>query len=47
MPLGTGIGQYWLPDAQLDGWTPDTQLAGQVGYFDIHRLHGGIPGVTD
>jgi hypothetical protein len=31
----------------LDGWTPDMHLAEQAGYFDIHRLHGGIPGITN
>jgi hypothetical protein len=23
---------------QLDGWTPDTELMGQAGYFDLRRL---------
>lgn len=31
----------------LDGWAPDMNLAEQAGYFDIRRLHGEVPGVTD
>lgn len=31
----------------LDGWTPDMDLAQQAGYFNLDRLHGDIPGVTD
>lgn len=32
---------------QLDGWTPDIALMGQAGYFDMGRLCGEVPGVTD
>jgi hypothetical protein len=31
----------------LDGWRPDMDLAEQAGYFNLDRLRGGIPGVTD
>ena len=31
----------------LDGWQPNINLAEQAGYFDIHSLHGEVPGITD
>jgi hypothetical protein len=32
---------------QLDGWAPDMDLMEQAGYFNIARLRGEVPGVTD
>jgi len=31
----------------LDGWRPDMDLAEQAGYFNIRRIQGDVPGVTD
>jgi hypothetical protein len=32
---------------QLDGWAPDVALMEQAGYFNIRRLHGDVPGVSE
>ena len=31
----------------LDGWRPDTTLAGQAGYVSMDVLYEDVPGVTD
>jgi hypothetical protein len=32
---------------QLDGWTPVLALMEQAGYYDLRRLQGEVPGVTN
>lgn len=32
---------------QLDGWAPDMALMERAGYFNMARLRGDVPGVTE